>query len=314
MQDTMQDTASRRQFLKRSGLALAGWGLAAGPLAAIEPFTRSGQPRFALSLAAYSFRDYFGAGKSDATSSPPAKRLDMFQFVDYCAEQGCQGAEVTSYYFPKDAGDDYFLRLRRHAFLRGIALSGTAVGNEFTQADAEKQQAQIASVKAWVDRAAVMGAPHIRIFAGNVRGSSPQETRKRCIHAIEECAEYAGKRGILLGLENHGGIVAEADELLDIVRAVNSPWFGVNLDTGNFHSDDPYGDLARCAPYAVNVQFKVEIQKRGQPKQPADLARVVKLLREAHYQGYVALEYEAAPDPWQEVPIILQRMKQALAS
>lgn len=300
----MQNTFPRRQFLTQSVLTLTGFGLAANRLTAIEPFKRSGGPRMALSLAAYSFRDSF---KENAP-----RHLDMFQFVDYCADHGCAGAEVTSYYFPNDADDDYLLRLRRHAFLRGIELSGTAVGNEFTNPDAQKRREQIAHVKAWVDRAYVLGAPHIRVFAGQARGTSKEEAKKQCIAAIEECSDYAGTKGVFLGLENHGGIVAEADDLLDIVKAVNSRWFGVNLDTGNFNTEDPYGDLARCAPYAVNVQYKVEMRKRGQPKEPADFARILKLLRAANYQGYVALEYEAAPDPWDHVPGILKQMKELM--
>src|SRR5207248_2023692 len=121
--------------------------------------------------------------------------------------------------------------------------------------------------------------------------------------------DYASSRGVVLGLENHGGIVAEPDDLLEIVRAVQSPWFGVNLDTGNFQTDDPYADLARCAPYAVNVQIKTEIQRRGKTKELADLPRLVKILRDANYQGYVALEYEAAEDPWQAVPRVLAQLR-----
>jgi hydroxypyruvate isomerase len=64
----------------------------------------------------------------------------------------------------------------------------------------------------------------------------------------------------------------------------------------------------------VNVQIKVEISRRGQKNEPADLARVVKILREANYQGYVALEYEAAEDPWKAVPAHLKRIEQLLAS
>jgi sugar phosphate isomerase/epimerase len=308
----MRQNASRRRFLKSAGLTVAGLGLAGGPLAGIEPFQRRGLPRFGLSLAAYSFRDYFKDSGLARGGDSFARRLDMFGFVDYCAEHGCDGAEVTSYYFPKDVGDDYLVRLRRHAFLRGIALSGTAVGNEFTNQDPLRQREQVALVKAWVDRAALLGVPHIRIFAGNARGVSREEARRLAIGAIEESADYAGRRGIMLGLENHGGIVAEAEDLLDIIRAVKSPWLGVNLDTGNFHSSDPYADLARCAPYAINVHYKVEIQRRGQKKEPADPVRVVKLLREANYQGYVALEYEAEPDAWEEVPLVLERLKRVL--
>jgi sugar phosphate isomerase/epimerase len=113
-------------------------------------------------------------------------------------------------------------------------------------------------------------------------------------------------------LENHHGIVTEPDDFLEIVRAVQSPWLGINLDTGNFQTDDPYADLARCAPYAVNVQLKVEIQRRNKSKEPSDIDRLVRILRDANYQGYVALEYEAAEDPWQSVPVWLKKIKEAL--
>ena len=103
--------------------------------------------------------------------------------------------------------------------------------------------------------------------------------------------------------------------MLDIIRAVKSPWVGINLDTGNFQTDDPYADLAKCAPYAINVQYKSQILRRGQKqKEPADLARVVKLLRDANYQGYFTLEYEAPEDPWVAVPELLKQMRAAMAA
>jgi sugar phosphate isomerase/epimerase len=258
-------------------------------------------------LAAYSFRQYFN-------HADPAKRITIFDFVDYCADHGCQGAEVTRYYFPKDVTTDFLLQVRRLAFLRGIDLSGTAVGNSFTLPKGEKRDREIAGVKAWVDRAAIMGAPHIRVFAGSAGGLPKSEAKSLCIAALEECAEYAGKKGIFLGLENHGGIVAEPAEILEIVQAVQSPWLGINLDTGNFNTDDPYRDLALCVPYAVNVQFKSEITVARRKRELADFPRLVNILRNANYQGYVALEYEAAEDPYQAVPGLLKQMKALFAA
>ena len=66
--------------------------------------------------------------------------------------------------------------------------------------------------------------------------------------AIQEACDYAAKYGIFLALENHGGITATIDQMLTIVKAVKHDWFGVNLDTGNFHTADPYADLAKIAP------------------------------------------------------------------
>ncbi len=312
------NTRSRRQFL--SGALSAGAALTAlrsgmgGSAHAVEAFSRAGKPRLLLSLAAYSFRQFFEDGNRDAPSVEVSRRLDMFRFIDFCADHGCAGAELTSYYFPKSLDRDYLLRVKRHAFLRGIAVSGTAVGNTFTHPAGEKREEQIAHVKQWIEHAAVLGAPHIRVFAGGApQGMDKAEAKRLCIAALEECGEAAGRHGIFLGLENHGGIVAEADDLLEIVCAVRSPWIGINLDSGNFRSDDPYADLARCAPYTVNAQIKVEVQPRGKPKEATDLERVIRILRDANYQGYVALEYESAEDPWVAVPRYLRQMKPLLA-
>jgi sugar phosphate isomerase/epimerase len=298
---------SRRQF---GAFTAATLGVSFLPaIRGNEPFKRAGKPRLHPGLAAYGFRDFFKDANHQRPNAAPAdKQIDMFQFIDYCAEHDC-AAEVTSYYFPANAQAEYFLKLKRHAFLRGVPLSGTAVGNTFTFPAGEKSKQQIESVNKWIDHAATMGVPHIRVFAGNPEGQTLEVAKRNCIQALEECCGYAGSKGVFLGIENHGGIVAEPDVLLAIVRAVNSPWLGINLDTGNFHTDDPYRDLERCAPYAVNVQVKTEMRARGKEKTNADLKRLVKILRDANYQGYVVLEYEAAENPYQAVPRILGELR-----
>ena len=311
----MNPDSNRREFLGRaalSAISLAA-GAAIGPRAlAVEPFPRPGAARLKLSLAAYSFRQYFkDTSHPRETDTAPEKRIELFQFLDFCAEHGCQGVELTSYYFPANVTPEFLARVRRHAFLRGLDVSGTAVGNTFTHPAGPKRDEETAYVKRWIDHAVTLGAPHIRVFAGAAqRGSAPEEARRLCIAGLEECCAYAGARGIMLGLENHGGIVAEAEGLLAIVAAVKSPWLGINLDSGNFHTDDPYADFARCAPLAVNVQIKSELRRRGRPQnEAADLARFVKLLRDARYQGYVTLEYESAEDPFQAVPPLLKTLR-----
>lgn len=300
----MNITSSRRAFLGLSAASLAGLALGSRVLGG-EPFERPGKPRLRLALAAYSFRDDFKPGPNGA----PAK-MDMLKFVDYCADHDCDGAELTSYYFPDGVTDTYLAEVRRRCHLRGVTVSGTAVGNDFCHPLGAKRDSEQASVQDWIRKAAVLGAPHIRVFAGGAHGQTQAAAKKLCIAALEEAAATAGRHGIILGIENHGGIVEEADELLDIVKTVNSPWVGINLDTGNFHTDDPYRDLAKCAPYAVNVQFKGKISRRGQKgSEPADFARTFQILRDAHYQGWVALEYELEEDPWKRVPVLLQQMQ-----
>src|SRR5262245_37958468 len=221
-------TVNRRDFLRLSAAA----GLAAvapvGALAAsgAGPFHRSGQSRLRLSLAAYSFRDNFPKMRGKANTKMPAgKGTDMFKFIDYCAAQGCEGTELTTYFFDAET-DDYMIKLKRHCFLRGIAVSGTAIGNNFSLPKGPKLDAEIAATKKWIDRALLMGAQHIRVFAGNVprdeKNFSRADADKNVIAALEDCCDYAGKRGIFLGLENHDSI-GSAETLLPMIKAVNSP-------------------------------------------------------------------------------------------
>jgi sugar phosphate isomerase/epimerase len=296
------NTFSRRRFLQLS--AATGLGVSfAGPAAAIEPLKRSGKARLPISLAAYSFREFFkDSNHARKTKVDPAKQIDLFNFIDYCADHGCDGTELTSYYFPPNADRDFMVKIRRHAFLRGVAISGSSVGNNFAYPQGEKLAKEVADVKRWIDMCAVMGAPHIRVFAGAAKGVSDEESRRMCIASLEECCDHAGKHGIFLGLENHGGIVAEVGGMLEILKAV----------TGNFHTDDPYGDLVKIAPYTVNVQLKIEMKPKGAKEAaPTDLPRVVKTLRDANYQGYFVLEYESAR-PYEEIPGWLDKMRAAV--
>lgn len=315
---------SRRTFVKTSTLAALG-ATAAPPLmraassaaagaARENPFQRAGKPRLLLSLAAYSFRESFPTmrGKANAKAPQGAAAMSMFKFIDYCAEHGCDGAELTSYFFAEET-DDYVLKLRRHAFLRGVTISGTAIGNNFSHPKGPKRDEEIATTKKWIDRAALLGTSHIRVFAGVAPKDFPRaEADKMVISALEEVCDYAGKRGIFLGLENHDSI-RNADTLLPMIRAVKSPWLGINLDSGNFHSADPYKDFAACVPYAVNVQVKAEIDNPAGGTMPADFARLTQILRDGGYQGWGALEYESKENPADAVPRHLQTLKRLFA-
>jgi sugar phosphate isomerase/epimerase len=307
----MHTPMSRRAWFGRAAVTgIAAVGLSSSRIIAAEetlPRT-SGRSQMKLSLAAYSFRDFF-KDADNRRSAPTGKAIDMFDFVDFCAEHGCDGAEVTSYYFPTDTDSAYLRRLKRHAFLRGVALSGTAIGNTFTHPVGPNRERELALTKKWIEYCVILGAPHIRVFAGTIQKSDTQEKAIRySIETMREACAYAAEHGIFLGLENHGGIVAEPGPLLEIVKTVNSPWLGINLDSGNFQTEDPYADFARCAPYAVNVQIKTEVHPKGKGTERADLKRFLEILRDAKYQGWVALEFEEKSDPWERVPGVLNEL------
>ena len=296
-----------QRWTRRSFLAFAAGAMSARlarPVMAIDPIARPGPAKLKLSLAAYSFRSYL---------SGDHRRWSLEEFIEFCATQQLDGTELTSYYFPPQITDTYLNHLKQKAFLLGLDISGTAVRNNFCLPPGAARERELAHVKRWVDYAAKLGAPVIRIFSGGVpRGHTLQEARDWCVETIEEACRYAGSKGVFLALENHGGISTTADDLLAIVRRVRSSWFGVNLDTGNFRSPDPYRDIERVAPYAINVQVKVEIQPVGSARQPADLGRIIGILKKAGYRGYVVLEYEAREDPLTAVPRYLDTLRKLL--
>ncbi len=304
----MPHSIDRRRFLQtgtQATLAAAALSNFPSMASAIEPIKRNGTPKFKFSLAAYSYRDLL-------TGDPP--ELTMADFVDDCAEMGLEGTEPTSYYFPQPTTEEYLRKLKQQCFTLGLDVSGTAIRNEFGYPAGEKRQKEIDWVKKWIENAEILGAPVIRIFAGyQQEGISAEQTHKLMVEGFEEVCDYAGQHGVHLALENHGGPTSTADGLLAFVRDVQSPWFGVNLDSGNFPSDDPYGDLAKIAPYALNVQVKVVTTDPQENKHPSDFPRLAEILRDSGYRGYIVLEYEESKDPRVECPKYLAQIREAFA-
>jgi sugar phosphate isomerase/epimerase len=275
------------------------------PALAIPPIGRTRPSHLKLSLAAYSYR-------KELQAKPP--KFDLFGFVDLAADMALDGVELTSYYFPTDVDSTYLHRLKQHAFELGLDVSGTSVGNNFCVPEGPARDEQLALVRTWIDRAAELDAPVIRIFAGTLpRGDTEEKAVARAIEGIKASLPYAAEKGVTLALENHGGITLTPPQILKIVKAIDAPNFGVNLDTGNFHGDDPYADLAELAPYAVNVQVKTEITRKGKKQEDADLGRVIDVLREAKYSGYVVLEYEAAEDAMTAVPKHIKTLRRLIS-
>jgi sugar phosphate isomerase/epimerase len=299
--------ATRRQFLQTTLAAGAGLALAARPAAAIDPIKRAGKPHNKLSIAAYSYRKYLAlTGRTKPT-------MTLEDFAETAAGMGLGAIEPTAYYFSTTA-PEYLARLKGKCTRLGLDVSGTAIGNNFCHTDAAKMKAQQKYVRDWTEHTARLGGKTVRIFAGNLaKGDTEEKARARCIAAIQEACDHAAKFGVYLALENHGGITGTIDQTLALVKAVKHDWFGVNWDTGNFHSDDPYADLVKLAPYAVVVQIKTEIKRKGQPKEQADLKRLLDILRAANYRGYVSLEYEADEEPKTGVPKAIQALQKLLA-
>lgn len=305
----------RRRFL---GAALAGFGALAGSTLAqrraiaASPIVRSGDSHLKLSLAAYSFNRYLPMKRTAAEGAETKMKLE--DVIQFAADQQLDGVELTSYYFPTDLNATYLNHLKEMTFRLGLDISGTAIGNDFCLPEGEERQQNLELTRRWIDHAAAIGAPVIRIFAGQVpKGDTEDAAVERCIEAINQSLDYAAEKGVVLALENHGGITSTAEQLLRIVHGVKeSPWFGVNFDSGNFDTADPYADLEKIAPYTLNAQIKASVST-NQQKQPADFARIIQILKNAKYRGYVVLEYEEDEEPHEAIPGILKTLRELIS-
>jgi sugar phosphate isomerase/epimerase len=257
--------------------------------------------RLRTAICAYSFRNELKAGS-----------MTYDDLVRLAVQTGVDGLDLTVYWFPSTA-DSFLLPLRLLAYKHGVEIYSISVRTEMCQPTAELRAKEIEEVKKWVDVAAKLGAGHIRVFGGTVpQGESEDRAAEWVVEILRRAAEYSSSRGVILGLENHGGITLRAERILQIVKAVGSPWVGINLDTGNFR-EKSYEQIAMCLPYAVNAQFKTEIRDDQGRTVPADWERLIKMFAEAGYKGYVALEYEGREEAPRAVPPLLGRLR-ALAA
>ena len=262
------------------------------------PRADGGDPRLKTAICAYSFRIALANGS-----------LSYLDLVDLAVEHGIDGIDSTVYWFPREGLDGFLAAFRRKAYLAAVELPSIAIRTDLCRPDARAQDREVAWLRHWVDVSHRLGSSHIRVFGGNVpQGSSEDEAAKWVAEILKRAGDYAAGKGVVLGLENHGGITARAERIIQIVRATDHPNVGINLDTGNFRSD-PYRQIEMCLPYAVNSQFKVDIRDEDGNHTPSDWDRIVRMFADAGYRGYLALEYEAAEDPFTAVPRHLARLR-----
>jgi sugar phosphate isomerase/epimerase len=177
------------------------------------------------------------------------------------------------------------------------------------QADEGKRTQVLEEIKKWVDVTESLGAPHLRVFAGELpAGATVQQGIEWTVDTLKVACEYAGKKGITLGMEDHEGITQNADACLDIIHRVDSPFFGINLDITNFiptAKADAYAQIEATVPYATHAH----IRDRFADGQTVDLERVWQIFARADYKGFMSAEYEGEEDPSTGVPKLVAKIK-----
>jgi sugar phosphate isomerase/epimerase len=286
---------NRRSFLTTAGAAV----LAATVPDASTQQTPRGKARFRTGLVAYSYRQAL-----------EAKTMTYEDLIRIAVETGTDGIDMTVYWLP-GTSDDYLLPLRRLAYKNRVEIYSIGTRVRLAQPTAELRQQQLDELRKWLDVAQKVGATHVRVFGGaKPAGATLDQAIGFAAETLKRGAEYAGARGLILGVEDDGGITDFAKDVIEIVKRADSPWAGVNLDIGNFRPPAVYDQIDMTIPFAVSTHMKTEVAlDDGKTRVPSDLDRVFKMFAAQGFRGYMGLEYEASGDPATAVPSYLRRLK-----
>ena len=248
-------------------------------------------------------------------------KVTIHQVIDNAAKFGIEGVDVLHQQmdcynkgYTQSEENAYLQSIKRHAFVNGIDLICLSIHQDFVDPDAELRKKHIEHTKKCIELAYKMGIPCIRLNSGRwgtvktfdelmerrglepvIEGYTEEDAFKWCIDAIEKCLPKAEECGVVLALENHWGLTRSPKGLLRIVDAIESPWMGLLMDTGNF-LEEPYEKLKKIASKANFVQAKTYFGGGEWYTLDLDYKRVAKILADVNYGGYISLEFEGKAD------------------
>ncbi len=247
--------------------------------------------------------------------------------LEHAARMGFDGLEILQRQL--EAPDRATLqKIKRHAFVLGLDLMGYSTHQGFLSPDKDKRQKNIDHTLDCLEQAYQLGIPTIRVNSGTwgtsknfddlmakrgieepLKGHTEEDAYKWVIEAYSKLVPEAGKRGVIMGLENHWGLGVTPQGVKRVVDTIDSPWLQVTLDTGNF-LEDPYDRLAQLAPQTVLLQAKTYFGGGRWYSLDLDYARIAKIMKTAGFKGYVSLEFEGKEDPLTGIPKSLELLRE----
>jgi L-ribulose-5-phosphate 3-epimerase len=288
-----QPSTNRRTFLRTS---LAGGVALASGIGSTWAAEVSGQPAagkigdFKISLAEWSLHN----------ALYKTKELTNLDFPKVAREQyGIDAVEFVNQFFKDKAHDTAYLKdLKTRANDHGVTCVLIMVDGEgdLSAKDKAQRMKAVENHKKWVDAAAALGCHSIRVNTGE--HYSPTDVTN-VAEACSALAEYGASHKINIICENHGGPSSDPDSLIALMKAVNKPNFGTLPDFGNFRKKDRHGNyaidiydaIARMMPYAKGVSAK-SYDFSSNRETTLDYARILKIVTDSGYHGYVGIEYE----------------------
>ncbi len=243
------------------------------------------------SVNAYSFNDEFKSGA-----------MDLFDMMEFAADIGLNAVDLTSYYFssyPKLPEKSEIFALKKRALELGLNISWTGVRNNFVTADAKARKTDREMIKDCLAISSAIGSSILRTFTGrNIPdGYTKEQVKTWLVEEYKLCSQYSAEVGVIVALQNHNEFLFTADEVIDIIKRVDSEWFGLILDIACLRTtDDPYAEAKKLAPYA-NYWFIKEYVYHNQVKKPTDMGKMAAMIKKQGFQGYVSFESLSDGDP-----------------
>ena len=283
----------RREFLKQTAVvAIAPIAISRQSFA--HPFQDRDKPLFKISLAQWSLHRMLQAGKLDA--------LDFAAFTKN--EFGIEAIEYVNSFFKQYAEDKAYLdQLKRRADDNGVKNLLIMVDGEGALGDPDdvKREQAINNHHKWVNAAKFLGCHSIRVNAQS-SGTYDQQ-RDLAADGLRRLTEFAARKDINVIVENHGGLSSNGAWLAAVMKQVNHPRCGTLPDFGNFCLDwnrrdeasawyDRYQGVTELMPFAKAVSAKSHDFDDDGNETQTDFRRMMKIVLDAGYTGYVGIEYE----------------------
>ena len=288
----MDKTTNRREFLQRSLLAGAGLTLggalgAVGQARPVAAAARAATPLFKISLAQWSLHKAIFA-----------KKLDNLDFAKKSKSLGIDAIEYVNQFFKDKAKDEkYLAELKKRADGEGVKTLLIMCDGEGRLGDPDKgkRQKAVENHYKWVEASKFLGGHSIRVNAAS--SGKYAEQIELAADGLRKLTEFGDKHGINVIVENHGGLSSNGAWLAAVMRKVNHPRCGTLPDFGNFRIGgdewyDRYKGVKELMPFAKAVSAKShEFDEAGNEKR-TDYFKMMKIVLEAGYNGYVGIEYE----------------------
>ena len=254
-------------------------------------------------IDSYCYHRYFGE-VYDHQQQPPRK-MSLEDFLKRAKELGVDGVSLESCFVPsldkeylskiKDMLDEYGMD-RVWAWGHPDGLEGGKNEQEFERMLESFEYAKN------------IGAKVMRVVGSSLmfRHESHQAQIERLSGMFSKAVKTAQEYDIKMAIENH--IDFNSDEILQLLKSVNSPYLGVNFDTGNFIRvlDDPVKAAEKLGPYVLATHIKDVKLLETVPADTwyffssapvgqglVDVKGVASALRKGGYDGCLALEIDS---------------------